>query len=254
MVGVGFRYTWRRSRIWCYGLIALVIAGGLGKRLRPLTDKVPKPLVEVRGKALAEWQIEWLVGRGFRRIVFCVGYLAERFVERLGDGSRWGVEIAYSVEENLLGTAGALRNAEEYCGGEDQILVVNGDIITDINPRDVLAALEGGAVGAIALVPLPSSYGVVEFDAETRVIKTFREKPILYDYWINAGVYGFSGEIFRYLPEQGSLEVDVFPKLASIGRLRAVPFRDAFWRSVETMKDLEEVEKFLGSIRGAASG
>ncbi|GBC71808.1 UTP--glucose-1-phosphate uridylyltransferase [Candidatus Calditenuaceae archaeon HR02] len=233
-------------------MIALIIAGGLGKRLRPLTDKVPKPLLELGGKAIAEWQIEWLVGHGFRRIVFCIGYLAEKFVERLGDGSKWGVEIAYSIEKNLLGTAGALKNAEEHCRGEDRILVVNGDVITDIDPLDVLEELNSGAIGAIALVPLPSSYGVVEFDADTRVIKAFREKPVLYDYWINAGVYGFSGEVFQHLPEQGSLEVEVFPKLSSMGRLRAVPFRDTFWRSVETVKDMEEVERFL--IRRDAEG
>jgi len=226
-------------------LIALVIAGGLGKRLRPLTEKTPKPLLELAGKPIAEWQIEWLERHGFRRIVFCLGYLAEKFVERLGDGSRWGVEIAYSIEESLLGTAGALKNAEPHCVGEDQILVVNGDVITGINPLDVLAALGGGYMGAIALVPLPSIYGVVEFDPSTHVIKVFREKPLIHDYWINAGVYGFSAEIFHHLPRRGSLEVEVFPELSSRGRLRAVPFRDAFWRSVETVKDMEEVEKFL---------
>lgn len=231
-------------------MIALVLAGGLGKRLRPLTDKTPKPLIEVGGKVIAEWQIEWLARHGFRRIVFCVGYLAEKFIERLGDGSSMGVEILYSVEKELLGTAGGLKNAENLCREEEKILVVNGDIITNINPMTTLEAL-GDAVGAISLVPLPAIYGIVKFDPQTLLVREFREKPIITDYWINAGVYGFRREIFDYLPLRGSLEVDVLPKLSSSGSLRAVPFSGVFWKSIETYKDLEEVEKFLTGVSGS---
>jgi NDP-sugar pyrophosphorylase family protein len=233
-------------------LIALILAGGLGKRLRPLTDKTPKPLIEVGGKVIAEWQLEWLIRHGFKRIVFCVGYLAEKFVEKFGDGSSMGVEIHYSIEKELLGTAGGLKNAERLCSGEDRILVINGDIITNINPVMTMEAL-GDAVGAISLVPLPSIYGIVKFDPKTHLVQEFREKPVIQDYWINAGVYGFTGEIFDFLPERGSLEIDVLPKLSSLGRLRAVPFSNVFWKSIETHKDLEEVEKFLTSIGGAGA-
>ncbi|MEM0444443.1 MAG: nucleotidyltransferase family protein [Nitrososphaerota archaeon] len=232
-------------------MIALILAGGLGKRLRPLTDKTPKPLIEVGGKAVAEWQLEWLVKHGFRRVVFCVSYLADKFVERFGDGSSWGIEISYSVEKELLGTAGGLKNAKVFCSGTDKLLLVNGDIITNLDPKIVISSLEG-AVGAVSLVPLPSIYGVVKFDAETLKVREFREKPIIEDYWINAGVYGFNCEIFDHLPEKGSLEIDVLPKLASEEKLKAVPFKNVFWKSIETYKDLEEVEKFLvgGGERG----
>lgn len=218
-----------------------------------MTDKTPKPLIEVAGKVLAEWQLEWLARHGFRKVVFCVGYLAEKFVEKLGDGSSLGVEILYSVEKELLGTAGGLKNAANFCRGEDKILVINGDIITNINPLTTLETL-GDSVGAISLVPLPAIYGIVKFDPKTLLVHEFREKPIIQDYWINAGIYGFKCEIFNYLPERGSLEVDVLPKLASMGKLRAVPFSNVFWKSIETHKDLEEVEKFLmGSGPSATS-
>ncbi|MEM0382631.1 MAG: nucleotidyltransferase family protein [Nitrososphaerota archaeon] len=225
-------------------MIALILAGGLGKRLRPLTDKTPKPLIEVGGKVIAEWQLEWLIRHGFKRVVFCVGYLAEKFVEKFGDGSSMGIEILYSVEKELLGTAGGLKNAEGLCRGEGKILVINGDIITNINPMVTLEALEG-VIGAISLVPLPAIYGVVKFDSKTNIVQEFREKPIIHDYWINAGIYGFRDEIFDFLPERGSLEIEVLPKLASLEKLRAVPFGSVFWKSIETYKDLEEVEKFL---------
>jgi NDP-sugar pyrophosphorylase family protein len=225
-------------------MLALILAGGLGKRLRPLTDKLPKPLIEVAGKTIAEWQVEWLKEHGFRRIVFCVGYLAEKFVERLGDGSGLGVEIQYSVEREQLGTGGALKNAEELCADEARLLVVNGDVITDLDPSRVFASLEG-AVGAVSLVPLPSIYGIVTFDEQSLIVREFKEKPLLQDYWINAGVYGFAKEIFSYLPARGSLETDSLPTLASTARLKAVPYRGVFWKSIETHKDLDEVEKFL---------
>jgi mannose-1-phosphate guanylyltransferase len=233
-------------------MIALVLAGGLGKRLRPLTDKTPKPLIDVAGKTIAEWQVEWLRMHGFRRIVFCVGYLSEKFVERLGDGSSLGVEIQYSVEREQLGTGGALKNAARLCADEDYLLVVNGDIITDLDPIRVVSSLKE-ALGAISLVPLPSIYGIVKFDEQSLLVTEFREKPLLYDYWINAGVYGFTTEIFDYLPEKGSLEAETMPALARVRRLRAVPYREAFWKSIETYKDIEEAERFLSGRRAEGS-
>lgn len=219
---------------------AVVLAGGFGKRLRPLTDNRPKPLVEVGGKPIVEWQVWWLKRFGVSTFIMCVGYLKEKFFEVLGNGSRFGVRIYYSVEEEPLGTGGALKNAEDLLRNEEVFVVVNGDVLTNLDVGRLIKAA-GGAVGAIALVPLPSPYGIVE--TEDDLAKSFVEKPTLSDYWINAGVYAFTPAVFPYLPARGDIEREAFPRIAREGRLRAVKYDGAAWKSIDTHKDLEEAEK-----------
>lgn len=222
---------------------ALILAGGFGKRLAPLTNELPKPLLPVAGKPILVRQIEWLRGQGFSDFVLAVGYLRHKIFEALGDGRRLGVRIFYSVEEEPLGTAGAIKNAEPYL--EDDIFVAtNGDIVTDLHVKPLLDALSD-ADAAVALVPLRSPYGVVEFDESGR-ITSFREKPVLEGYYINAGVYAMRKEILKELPPRGNIEETTFPRLAERRRLKAVLYKDVFWRSIDTIKDLEEVEKILG--------
>ncbi|ABL88645.1 Nucleotidyl transferase [Pyrobaculum islandicum DSM 4184] len=225
---------------------AVILAGGFGRRLAPLTNEVPKPLVPVAGKPILVWQIEWLKRQGVTDIVLAVGYLRHKIFEALGDGRKYGVRLFYSVEEEPLGTGGAIKNAAPYLT-DDIFIALNGDIITDIDIRPLTAALEK-ADAAIALVPLRSPYGVVEVDGEGRVL-AFREKPVL-EHYINAGVYAIRKEALRDLPDRGNIEETLFPKLAQQGRLRAVVYKDAFWRSIDTHKDLEEVEKMLKTRPG----
>jgi NDP-sugar pyrophosphorylase family protein len=224
---------------------AVILAGGLGKRLRPLTSDRPKPLVEVAGRPIIEWQIEWLKKYGFNEIVVLAGYRWEKLIEHLGSGQRLGVRIAYVVEEEPLGTAGAIKNAEHILSTEEYFVALNGDIITDLPVSKLVERLqeEPKAVAAIALVPLRSPYGIVEVD-ERGWVRSFREKPTL-DYWINAGIYAMRPKVFEYLPEKGDIEVTAFPKLASEGKLLGVQFRDVYWRSIDTVKDLEEVSRQL---------
>ncbi len=221
---------------------ALILAGGLGRRLAPLTNDVPKPLIPVAGKPILVRQIEWLKEQGITDFILAVGHLRAKIFEALGDGRKLGVRIVYSVEEEPLGTAGAIRNAEPFIDGEE-FLALNGDVVTDLRVKPLVEALEGSDA-AIALVPLRSPYGVVEVDDEGRV-KSFVEKPVLEGYYINAGVYAIRRETLRLMPERGNLEETTFPLLARQGRLKAVLYRDAFWRSIDTMKDLEEVERIL---------
>jgi Nucleoside-diphosphate-sugar pyrophosphorylase involved in lipopolysaccharide biosynthesis/translation initiation factor 2B, gamma/epsilon subunits (eIF-2Bgamma/eIF-2Bepsilon) len=116
-----------------YWMKAAILAGGYGKRLRPLTETIPKPLLPVGERGIIEWQISWLKQHGISEIVICAGYLKERIVERLGDGSRYGVKIEYAFEEKPLGTGGALKNARYLLENEDIFLLVNGDVLTDLN-------------------------------------------------------------------------------------------------------------------------
>ena len=219
---------------------AVILAGGQGKKLSPLTNDKPKALVEVGGRPIIEWQISWLSSHGIRKFVVCVNYMKEKFFGVIGSGFRFGVKVYYSVEDEPLGTGGALKNAEGLLRNEQGFIVVNGDIITNLNPT-ILS--ESRSVGVISLVPLRSSYGVVEV-SDNGIVRGFVEKPQL-DYWVNAGVYYFRPEIFDYLPERGDLEKTIFPELAGKNLLKAVKFKGVFWKAIDTQKDIEEVEKEL---------
>ncbi|HYZ59611.1 MAG TPA: nucleotidyltransferase family protein, partial [Nitrososphaeraceae archaeon] len=116
---------------------AVILAGGLGKRLGPLTDERPKPMIEVLDQPIIEWQIKWFKKFGIGEIVICVGYLKEHIIDYIGSGSRFGVKVGYAVEEEPLGTGGALKNAQSLLGGakNDGFFMVNGDILTDLDPN-----------------------------------------------------------------------------------------------------------------------
>ena len=215
---------------------AAILAGGYGKRLRPLTDKIPKNLVPINGKPIIQWQIEWLKHYGVKEFILLTGYLGDVLEREMGDGSKLGVKIVYCREKEPLGTGGAILNAADYLRNEDIFIVANGDILSNIDVSRM--NLGNNMIGGIALVPLPSPYGVIEVD-NNMMIRGFLEKPLLYDKWINGGVYIFTSEIFNYLPNKGSIEHETFPFLAKKGYLKGFPFTDVFWMSIETMKDVE---------------
>lgn len=227
---------------------AVILAGGYGKRLKPLTDNVPKSLLPVGDRTIIEWQIKWLKYYGIDEVIICAGYLKEMVIEKIGDGGRYGVRVSYVLEEDPLGTAGALKNAEHLLKSESVFVALNGDILTDLNPMELLKDLDESVVGVLALVSLLSPFGIVDFDPKTRMIKSFIEKPKLASHWINAGVYAFRPEIFHYLPERGDIERTTFPKLAWEGKLKAHPFDSNTWMSVDSHKDLEEASKTIPKL------
>jgi NDP-sugar pyrophosphorylase family protein len=224
----------------------VILAGGQGKRLRPLTDKVPKPLVEINGRAIVDYRISAFRELGVTSFVILAGYKQDVLVKHFEQGYEWA-DVAFSFEDKPLGTGGAIKSVEKQIGGED-FVVINGDIMTDL---DFAPMLENntGLVGKIALVPLRSPYGIVNTD-ETRVVG-FEEKPLLEGIWINAGVYWFANAIFDYLPEAGEIEKTAFPELAMEKQLGFYKFGlgTGFWRSIDTLKDYEEVEKLLKQRR-----
>ncbi len=224
---------------------AVVLAGGYGKRLRPLTETLPKPLLPVGDKGIIEWQLAWLKHYGIEEVVVCAGYLKEKLMEKLGDGSRYGVKISYSIEEKPLGTGGALKNAETLLKGHEEFIMLNGDVLTDLNPLELLEDLDEECIGSMALVHLPSPFGVVDFDSKSRKIKSFIEKPRIKEYWINAGVYALRSKILDHLPEKGDIERVTFPILAQRGLLKAHPYESCIWLSIDSHKDLEEASKII---------
>lgn len=223
---------------------AVILAGGLGKRLRPITENIPKPLIPVCGKPIIVWQIEWLKSHGVKEFIICAGYLREKIIEALGNGSKLGVNIGYVIEETPLGTGGAVKNAEIFLKGEEGFFVINGDIITNLDPIRLREVVSEEIIGAIAVTPLRSPYGIVKFNEEG-LIYSFEEKPILPEYWINAGVYYFKPQIFDYLPSRGDIETTALPSLAKKHLIKAVAYDDILWKSIDTHKDLDEAERLL---------
>jgi len=221
-------------------LKAVILAGGFGKRLKPLTNDRPKPMIEVLGVPILEWQIDWLHRHDINELVICVGYLREAVLKHVGSGKRFGVRVGYSVEEEPLGTGGALKNAASLLSG-DKFFAMNGDILTDLDPWKLVDDVSDGCMGSIAAVPLNSPYGIIQI--ENGFARGFREKPVLRDYWINAGVYCLSSKILDLLPDNGNIEAKTMPELAKEGKLRVTKYDDVNWRSVDTYKDIEESEK-----------
>jgi len=231
-------------------LKALVLAGGQGLRLRPLTDDKPKPLVEVNGKPIAEWQLDWLIKNvKLERVTFLCGYKWTRLKEHFGE-SYHGVRVEYSVEETPLGTGGAFRKAIAAAKlGYENVMLMNGDILTDL-PLDKMVSTHSSAPNhpmvTLLLVPYKSRFGTVHIDKQN-IVKRFEEKPEFPDVWINGGIYVANARsLLNHLPEKGDIERETFPKLVGSGELMAYPYR-GFWSLIDSIKDIQEVETKLRS-------
>ena len=220
---------------------ALILAGGIGKRLKPITDYVPKSLVPIHNIPIIEWQIRYFMRFGIKEFVICTGYKSEQIINYLDTKKNLGAKIRYSIEKTSLGTGGALRHARHFI--EDKsFFVMNGDIITDLDPTELKSKLN-----SIALIPLRTTFGVVNL-REDRITQ-FEEKPEISDYWINAGIYHLSKEIIRELPTKGNIESNTFPLLARRGCLSAIKYPNVFWYSIDSHKDIEECKKSMNSRR-----
>jgi mannose-1-phosphate guanylyltransferase len=227
-------------------VITVILAGGLGKRLRPLTSDRPKPMIQINNIPIIELQVNWLKKSGISDIIVLVGHLKEKIKHHLADGKKFGVNISY-IEENVpLGTGGALKNAKNHIiqnGNTDSgFFVINGDILTNL---DLFTISEKGSM-TLALVPLKSTFGIVETNGD--LVSKFIEKPFIKDTWINAGVYYFSNEIFDYLPDNGNLETVTLPMLVEKHKLNAKRFSSNYWRSIDSHKDVEEASKEIKEV------
>lgn len=223
---------------------AIILAGGKGERLRPFTEDRPKPMVEVLGVPILAYQVQWLQTQGVSDVTISCGYRQEVIASYFGDGARWGLRIAYAVEDEPLGRGGGIKHAWRMAQPTgDVVIATNGDIITNLDLGPVIAQHRtSGVLATLVLAPFVSPYGIVEVDEHNRV-RGFREKPEL-PYWINGGIYVFSREVFDELPNRGDHETTTFPDLARRELLGAYCSR-AYWRAVDTAKDLSEVSREL---------
>ena len=227
-------------------MITVILAGGLGKRLRPLTSDRPKPMIQINNTPIIELQVKWLKKFGITDIIVLVGHLREKIKHHLADGKKFGVNISY-IEENVpLGTGGALKNAKDHIiqnGNSDSgFFVINGDILTNLDPFTIS---DKGSM-TLALVPLKSTFGIVETNGD--LVSKFVEKPYIEDRWVNAGVYYFSNEIFDYLPDKGNLETVTLPMLVEKQKLKAKKFSNNYWRSIDSHKDVDEASKEIEQV------
>ena len=225
---------------------AMVMAAGLGTRLRPLTYEVPKPMVPVGNRPVVEHVLRLLARHGFTEAIANLHWFPDVIRDHLGDGSIAGVDLTYSYEEELLDTAGGVWNVREYLAGEGEgFLVMAADALTDIDLRalwDAHAANDGVATMSVKRVPNVSEFGVVLTDAEDRV-QGFQEKPdpaeALSDL-ANCMVYAFSPAIFDYFPDPPYVDWarDIFPILLQ----NDVPFHvhvvDRYWDDVGSLREL----------------
>ena len=221
---------------------AIILVGGEGLRLRPLTCKVPKPMVPVANKPFLEHMVANLKRHNIDEIILAICYLPDRIQHHFGDGSGFGVSLTYAVEESPLGTGGAVKNAEPFL--QDTFVVLNGDIFNDIDLTDMLEFhRHHQATATIALTPVadPTAYGVVETDARN-CVKCFIEKPSwesVTSNLINAGTYVLEPGALGLIPSgvHSMLERGLFPTLVEQG----TPFlgyrSNAYWIDIGTPSD-----------------
>ena len=210
---------------------ALILAGGRGKRLRPLTDKIPKPLILINNLPLIERSVKYLKKFGINDIIICSGYKSKQIENFLKKKKNFNCKIEFSIERSPLGTAGAIKKATQKIS-DDSFVVINGDVVTNIDLRKILKK-----PNTIAANELKTKFGTMEI--KNSKIIAFNEKTDVEDVWMNPGIYHLSSEIRKILPKKGSLESMIFPKLAKNNLLHTVKFKNALWHSIDSHKDIE---------------
>jgi len=225
---------------------AIILAGGKGERLKPLTDKVPKPMVDILGRPLVEYQVLLLIDQGVEHIVFSVGYKNEVIRDYFKDGSKWGIKIDYAIEDEPLGRGGAFKNALKFIPKDvDCLYASNGDeVIAETLEPMIKLHRSSSAMATIFTVQLVSPFGIVEID-ENNKVKGFREKPVL-PHWVSAGVYILNRSCIELFPEVGDHEDHVFPDLAAQGKIYA--YKGKYWGTVNTIKELNKLVSELPKI------
>jgi mannose-1-phosphate guanylyltransferase len=219
---------------------AVVLVGGEGTRLRPLTLTTPKQMLPIVGVPMIERVLGQLATHGVHRAVLSLGYLPDAFLEAYPDGRAAGIEVTYAVEPEPLDTAGAVRFAASRAGISETFVVVNGDVLTDLDVSNLVSFhRERGAEGTIALHPVadPSAFGVVPTDEEGRVT-AFVEKPPRDEAptnEINAGTYVLEASVLERIPEGGrvSIERETFPAMVRDGSLFALS-DEGYWLDTGT--------------------
>lgn len=224
---------------------AIILAGGLGTRLRPLTDKTPKPLLPIRGKPIIEHAIDNFRKHNIKDIILSIGYKADTIKEYFGNGEKFGVNISYCIEDEPLGTGGAIKEASK--GITETFAAINGDNLADFDWTGMIAQhKDTSAKITLSLFPVEdvTQFGIAELDGK-KIIR-FIEKPSVEEApsnLNNAGGYLIEPEALDILPEgKSSVERDCFEKLSKEGVVYA--FRhEGRWFPTDTLEKYNKAEK-----------
>ncbi len=232
-------------------MMAVVLAGGLGLRLRPYTMNIPKPLLPLGDTPTMDIVLRQLAAQGFTRAVLTLGHLPELITAILGDGSKYGIQIDYQNEPEPLGTAGPLRFVEDL---DETFLVMNGDLLTTVDYASVvtdLAQRPSAASILLARREVNIDYGVVH-TGEGGSLSRYEEKPTL-DYYVSTGIYGLTREAVSYIPPGRFDMPTLMSSLVDAGHDVHCVKSDAYWQDIGRFDDYQhasadfvaEPERFL---------
>lgn len=218
--------------------VVVLMAGGLGSRLRPLTDDCPKPLLKVGNKPILETIIENFIEYGFRRFYITINYKADMIEKHFGDGSKWGIEISYIRESERMGTAGSLGAFSGKFG--KPLFVMNGDLLTRVNFSQLLsfhAEHRAKATMCVREYDFQVPYGVVKIDKGNLV--DIEEKPV-HRFFVSAGIYVLEPEILELIPSGGYLDMPAFFRLLLDKKMQAAvfPIRE-YWLDIGRQGDFD---------------
>ena len=221
--------------------VGMILCGGFGKRLRPVTEKVPKPLVEIKENyAILDKQLFDFKNAGVNEVYLLAGFLHEKIEERYGSEYK-GVKINYVIEDEPLGTLNAIRLGMNQINDTKQVLIRNGDIVSDLNLKKMIEHGEKSDYPVTMFVTkMQSPYGIVDLSGDK--IISFKEKPLL-DYYINGGVYFTKGSLDFGDFKTGDIEKTLFPLLSKENKMGFYKENNIFWMDIDTNKELETVQK-----------
>lgn len=235
---------------------AILLVGGFGTRLMPLTRNVPKPMLPVAGLPVTEHQLVTARRAGITSLVLATSYLSDVFIPYFGDGSRWGMHLQYAVEEEPLGTGGAIRNAAQLLAGDESIVIFNGDVLSshDLTRQiQMHESLDADVTMHLTHVADARAYGCVPIDKDGRVTAFLEkmENPVANT--INAGCYVFNSRVIDQIPEGKvvSIEREVFPELVEQGRAVYGMVDDSYWIDIGTPAAL--LQGSIDVVRSAAN-
>ena len=223
--------------------LMVIMAGGKGRRLMPMTENCPKPMLLINGKPMLEWIIHRAKEQGFDRFIICVNYLAHLITGHFGDGGKYGVKISYVNEDKPLGTGGALSLVKNKI--KEPFILTNGDVLSDVNYSSLLdfhIKNNADATMCVRKHELHNPFGVVKTDGVK--IKGFEEKPIHHSL-INAGIYAFSPEILSHLDYNEYYDVPtIFIKISKLGKTGLAYLVHEHWIDVGRPEDLISVNGY----------
>lgn len=224
---------------------AVILCGGEGTRLRPYTYTVPKPMLWLGNRHILEYSVEHLKKSGITDIILSVGYLKEQIMDHFGDGSGFGVDIDYFVENEALSTAGAIYPHRKKL--KETFLVFMGDHVTNINIKQFVGTHRKlGAIATIAVKKQKVSleYGIIE-SSDEKIVEGFREKPVV-NYLVNTGMYVLEPRALEYVKPREDFAKNVFPRILEAGEKVAMHrFNRGYWFDIGRVKDYERMRELF---------